>query len=137
FVTENGGGIFFPDGYFNLRIPGAVRVGRYLGIAQGKPYAEVCEALDGIAEECAVGVAGFHHMSAKEIAENTGLRPRDAELARSREFDEPFFFTSTDERDIARFVGKAAERGFNARPGETFWHFSSGCDAARAVRSLT
>jgi predicted mannosyl-3-phosphoglycerate phosphatase (HAD superfamily) len=76
-------------------------------------------------------------MSVKEIAENTGLRPRDAERARSREFDEPFFFTSTDERGIARFVAKAAERGFNARSGQTFWHFSSGCDAARAVRSLT
>ena len=40
-------------------------------------------ALDDIAEECGVGVAGFHHMSLREIADNTGLRPRDAELARS------------------------------------------------------
>jgi hypothetical protein len=79
FVTENGGGIFFPDGYFNLRIPGAVRVGRYLGIAQGKPYAEVCEALDDIAEECAVGVAGFHH-DERGLPIVTGLRLRDVEL---------------------------------------------------------
>jgi predicted mannosyl-3-phosphoglycerate phosphatase (HAD superfamily) len=76
-------------------------------------------------------------MSAREIAENTGLKPRDAELARSRGFDEPFFFTSADERAIARFVAAAKERGFDARPGQTFWHFSSGCDAGRAVRSLT
>jgi mannosyl-3-phosphoglycerate phosphatase len=137
FITESGGGIFFPDGYFNVKIPDAKRAGRYLCVALGRPYEEVCAALDDVAEETGVGVAGFHHMSAKEIAENTGLRPRDAELARSREFDEPFFFTSTDERGIARFVAKAAERGFNARSGQTFWHFSSGCDAARAVRTLT
>ena len=37
----------------------------------------------------------------------------------------------------ARFVAAAKERGFDARPGQTFWHFSSGCDAGRAVRSLT
>lgn len=136
FVTENGGGIFFPDGYFSLRIPGAVRTARYLSIAQGRPYAEVCEALDEIAEECAVGVAGFHHMSLREIADNTGLRPRNAELARAREFDEPFYFTSANDKAIARFVETARARGFDTRRGPTFWHLSSKCDAARAVRSL-
>lgn len=136
FVTENGGGIFFPDGYFSLRIPGVARIGRYLGIAQGKPYAEVCEALDDIAEECAVGVAGFHHMTVREIAENTGLKPRTAELARAREFDEPFYFTSADEKAIARFVETARTRGYDTRRGETFWHFSAKCDPARAVRTI-
>lgn len=137
FVTENGGGIFFPDGYFSLRIPGAVRTARYLSIAQGRPYAEVCEALDEIAEECSVGVAGFHHMSVREIAENTGLRPRSAELARAREFDEPFYFTSADDNAIARFVETARVRGFDTRRGPTFWHLSAKCDAARAVRTLS
>jgi mannosyl-3-phosphoglycerate phosphatase family protein len=136
FVTENGGGIFFPDGYFSLRIPGAVRTARYLSIALGRPYAEVCEALDEIAEECAVGVAGFHHMSVREIAENTGVRPREAELARAREFDEPFYFTSATDKAIARFVEAARARGFDTRRGPTFWHLSSKCDAARAVRTL-
>jgi mannosyl-3-phosphoglycerate phosphatase len=136
FVTENGGGIFFPDGYFSLRIPGAVRTARYLSIAQGRPYKEICEALDEIAEECGVGVAGFHHMSLREIADNTGLRPRVAELARAREFDEPFYFTSADEKAVARFVEVARERGFDLRRGPKFWHLSAKCDAARAVRTL-
>ena len=136
FVTENGGGIFFPDGYFSLRIPGVVRTARYLSVAQGRPYAEVCEALDDIAEECAVGVAGFHHMSLREIADNTGMHPRSAELARAREFDEPFYFTSADDKAIARFVETARARGFDTRRDRTFWHFSAKCDAARAVRSL-
>jgi len=137
FITEGGGGIYYPDGYFNIKIPDAKRSGRYLCVALGRPYKEVCGALDEIAEEAGVGVAGFHHMSSREIAENIGLRLRDAELARSREFDEPFFFTSAGEEAISRFVAAAKERGFSARPGQTFWHFSSGCDAARAVRSLT
>jgi mannosyl-3-phosphoglycerate phosphatase len=137
FITEAGGGIFFPDGYFNIRLPGAVRTGRYLCIAQGQPYEEVCAALDDIAEECGVGVAGFHHMSLREIADNTGLRPRDAELARSREYDEPFFFTSADEKAIARFVATANEHGYQAQPRGMFWHLSSGCDPAQAVRTVT
>jgi mannosyl-3-phosphoglycerate phosphatase len=136
FVTENGGGIFFPDGYFSLRIPGSVRTARYLSIALGRPYAEVCEALDDIAEEAAVGVAGFHHMSLREIADNTGLRPRTAELARAREFDEPFYFTSADDKAIARFVEIARARDFDTWRGPTFWHLSARCDTAGAVRSL-
>ena len=136
FITENGGGIFFPDGYFSLKIPGVVRTARYLSIAQGRPYAEVCEALDDIAEECSVGVAGFHHMSLREIADNLGLRPRDAELARAREFDEPFYFTSADEKAIAKFVETAKAKGYDARRGLTFWHFSAKCDTARAVRTV-
>lgn len=136
FVTENGGGIFFPDGYFSVRIPGVARVARYLSVAQGRPYAEICEALDDIAEECAVGVAGFHHMSVREIAENTGMKPRNAELARAREFDEPFYFTSADDKAIARFVETARTRGYDVRRGATFWHFSAKCDPARAVRTI-
>jgi mannosyl-3-phosphoglycerate phosphatase len=137
FITESGGGIFFPDGYFNVKIPGAVRNGRYLCIAQGQPYDAVCTALDEIAEECGVGVAGFHHMSPREIAGNTGVRPRDAELARTREFDEPFFFTAADEAAIARFVETANQHGYNARRSGMFWHFSAGCDPSRAIRSVT
>jgi mannosyl-3-phosphoglycerate phosphatase len=137
FITESGGGIYFPDGYFNIKIPNVKRSGRYLCVALGRPYEEVCDALEEVAEESGVGVAGFHHMSAREIAENTGVKRRDAELARNREFDEPFFFTSADEKAISRFVAAAKQRGFDARLGRTFWHFSSGCDSARAVRSLT
>jgi predicted mannosyl-3-phosphoglycerate phosphatase (HAD superfamily) len=65
------------------------------------------------------------------------MRPKDAELARAREFDEPFYFTSADEKAIARFVEIARERGFDARKGPTFWHLSSKCDPARAVRTLS
>ncbi len=137
FVTENGGGIFLPDGYFNVRIAGSERRSRYLCVPLGRPYAEVAEALDDLAAECQVGLAGFHHMSAREIADNTGTRLREAESAREREFDEPFYFTAADDEAIARFLAKAKELGFRVLPGKPFWRFSSGCSAPTAVRRLT
>jgi mannosyl-3-phosphoglycerate phosphatase len=137
FVTENGGGIFVPDGYFNVRIAGSERRGRYLCVPLGKPYSEVAEALDDLAADCGIGLAGFHHMTAREIADNTGARIRVAELAREREFDEPFYFTNADDEAIARFLAKAKELGFRVLPGNPFWRFSSGCNAAAAVRQLT
>ena len=136
FVTEGGGGIFLPDGYFSFRVPGTQRRGRYLCVPLGRPYPEVIAALEGIAQEYSIGVAGFHTMTAREVAQNTRSRQREAELARSREFDEPFFFTSASERDIQRFVAAAAQRGFQTRREDALWRFSSGCDPARAVRML-
>lgn len=136
FVSERGGGIFLPDGYFNLRIPGAERSGRYLCIPLGRPYSEVCAVLDEIADQCGVGIAGFHHMNAREIAQNLGLRSRESELASAREFDELFFFTSANDQQIRHFVAEANRRNCQVQQAGPFWHFSCGNDEARAVRIL-
>ena len=117
----------------NVRIPGAVRTTRYLASTQGRPYEEVCAALDEIAEECGVGVAGFHHMNLREIADNTGLRLANAELVRAREYDEPFYFTSASDKAIARFVETARARGFDTRRGPTLAPFLQVRSCARGT----
>ncbi len=40
FITESGGGLFIPDGYFAKHLEGAVRQGRYFCVAFGLPYAD-------------------------------------------------------------------------------------------------
>jgi len=136
FVTENGGGLFIPNGYFNLPMTGSTRVGHYHCFALGKPYREVIVALEEIAKEVGVEVAGFHDMSVREVAENTGMNARQAELAREREFDEPFFFAGAGEEAIHRFAELARERGFQTTRGGRFWHLFSGSDKGQAVRQL-
>lgn len=136
FVTENGGGLFIPNGYFNQPMNGSTRAGHYHCFALGKPYSEVVAALEEISRETGAEVAGFHDMSVREVAENTGLSPRQAELAREREFDEPFFFAGASEEAIGRFVELAGQRGFQVTRGGRFWHLFSGSDKGRAVRQL-
>lgn len=136
FITENGGGIFIPHGYFNLHIKGARRMGRYYCLALGRPYAEITTALEEIAAEVGASVASFHQMSAREIAQNTGLALREAELAREREFDEPFFFAGSDERTMEKFAQAARRRGMDVVRGGRFWHLAAGSDKGRAVRQL-
>ena len=133
FVTENGGGIFIPQGYFNLRIEGAQRVGRYHCLAYARPYAEIIAALEEVAAETGVSVVGFHQMSAREIAQNAGLDLRQAERARQREFDEPFFFAGASEQATQKFQQAAKRRGLEVVRGEHFWHLVAGSDAGRAV----
>jgi len=136
FVTENGGGVFIPYGYFNLRIEGAERVGRYQRVALARPYAEVIAALEELAAEAGVNVVGFHQMSRREIAHNTGLSVRDAELARQREFDEPFFLAGASQQGTQKFVQAAKRRKMDVVRGGRFWHLSAGSDKGRAVRLL-
>jgi len=136
FVTENGGGVFIPHGYFNLRIEGAQRVGHYHCLALARPYAEVVAALEELAAEAGVNVVGFQQMNAREIAQNTGLSLREAELARQREFDEPFFLAGASKGATEKFVAAARRRGMEVTRGGRFWHVAAGSDKGRAVRYL-
>lgn len=136
FITENGGGIFIPEGYFNLRIKGALRIARYHCLALGRPYREITTALEEIAAEAGAEVVGFHQMSAREIAQNTGLDLKQAELARQRDFDEPFFFAGASEQAIQKFVQAASRRRIEVARGDRFWHLAAGSDKGRAVAHL-
>ncbi len=136
FITENGGGIFIPHGYFNLHIEGAHRVGRYHCLALARPYSEITAALEEIAAEAGTSVVGFHQMSAREIAQNTELTTREAELARQRDFDEPFFFAGASEKTIQEFAQAARQRGMEVARGGRFWHLFAGSDKGRAVCHL-
>jgi mannosyl-3-phosphoglycerate phosphatase len=136
FITENGGGIFIPHGYFNLHIEGAHRIGHYHCLSLSRPYAEMVAALEEIAGAAGVGVVGFHQMSAREIAQNTGLALREAKLARQRDFDEPFFFVGGEEQVEAKFGREAHRRGMEVVRGGRFWHLVAGSDKGRAVRLL-
>jgi mannosyl-3-phosphoglycerate phosphatase len=136
FVTENGGGVFIPHGYFPMRMPGSITVSHYHCLALGRPYAELTAELDEIAAEAGAGVVGFHQMSARDIARNTGLPLREAELARAREFDEPFFFAGTSGAAEQKFAELVKLRRLELTRGDRFWHLFGGSDKGRAVREL-
>jgi len=136
FITENGGGLFVPEGYFRQRIPESETIRHYHRISLARPYAKTCAALDEVAEEAGVEVVGFHNMSAREVAENYGLPPRMAELARLREYDEPFFFAGEEAAASRRLAEAARASGWQITRSERFWLFSSGADVKAAVDRL-
>jgi len=137
FITENGGGVFIPHGYFSQPLEGAQRAGHYHCFALGRPYAEIVDELERIAAEAGAQVAGFHQMNTREIASNTGLNTGQAERARARDFDEPFFLAGADAAAEQRFIRIARERGLQPVRGDRFWHVSAGSDKGRAVQLLS
>lgn len=136
FITEGGGGLFIPDGYFSLRLEGASRVGRYLCVAFGRPAQEASIAVEDIARQAGAEIVRYAEMTAREIMRNSGLSERDAQASREREFSERFFFAGNVSQAAAAFQEIARERKWQIRVSEPFREFFSGNDEGKAVRYL-
>ncbi|MBI5493147.1 MAG: HAD-IIB family hydrolase [Deltaproteobacteria bacterium] len=135
FISENGGGIFIPAGYFHAGT--RMRAEGYEVISLGRPYEEVRAALIDIRASLNARVKGFGDMDAFEIAGLTGLSLEEAEFAKKRDFDEPFVFEGVKEEagvkeELLRLI---EEKGFNWTRGR-FYHILGRHDKGAAARVL-
>ena len=136
FITEGGGGLFLPDGYFALRLEGATRAGRYLCVPFGRSSRQASTAAEEIARQAGAEIVRYADMSAREIARNAGISERDAQASREREFSERFFFAGNADMAIQPFEDIAREQNWQIRRSEPFWEMCSGNDEGKALRYL-
>jgi len=135
FIFENGGGICIPEGLFPFAIEGEACDGCRV-IPLGTPYPELRSALQELRQELGLAVTGFGDLTAVGVAELTGLPLTEADLARRREFDEPFAFDNPSEPRTADFLCAIAARGLHWTRGR-FFHILGDNDKGRAARMLT
>lgn len=138
FITENGGGIFIPAGYFrdDLRNSGMswTREGIYEVINLGTRYEILREALRELRSD-GFDVTGFGDMTAEEVSGVTGLAPEQAEMAKERDFDEPFFFTGSEDR-LKVLEEEIGKKGLAMTQGK-FFHVLGNSDKGKAVAIVT
>ncbi|MBW2342364.1 MAG: HAD-IIB family hydrolase [Deltaproteobacteria bacterium] len=133
FISENGGGIFFPRTFTLPKDIGWERIGGYKKIVTGRPIKEVLGRITELKKE--FQFKGFSEMSAKEIAVITDLELEEAILASRREFDEPIVLENCgDDGEI--FCKKAAELGLECVAGGRFIHLYIGGNKGRAVEMV-
>ncbi len=133
FVSENGGGIFFPADFELSPKYRFERAGSYRGIYVGRPVKEVLDKCGPLKKD--FDYKGFSDMSPSEIASVTGLPLGDALLASKREFDEPVLLRNS--RDNGKFFcSRARDLGLDCLSGGRFIHLFSGGGKGRAVRIL-
>lgn len=137
FIAESGSGVYLPEDYFHLRVEGMVRFGRFvcLPIAQPQPAAQ--EALEALSEATGVPVVTLRSLSPRELTQNTGLPPRDAEMVRQRDFEEMFFLAGADEEAIHRFRAEAQQRNLVLHEVPPLWSLSVGADPRPAIKKLS
>jgi mannosyl-3-phosphoglycerate phosphatase len=134
FIAENGGAVFIPAGRFPLESLPARKVPGYDVVEFGTPYARLLEAFERLNEMFPGKLKGFHDLTAGEVAGLTGLSAAEAELARKREFDEPFLLNDLSAIDAVR---EMAERsGLSVVRGGRFFHLTGDNDKGRCARFL-
>ncbi|MCG2741813.1 MAG: HAD-IIB family hydrolase [Syntrophaceae bacterium] len=118
FIVENGGGIFFPYGYRDFMIENGEWDGDYTLIRIGTTYSTIRNFLKKVGAR--FEIRGFGDLTIEEISGLTGLSPDRAEMAKAREFTEPFLLKRPD--GIGCLSALAAETELKVTRGGRFHH---------------
>jgi mannosyl-3-phosphoglycerate phosphatase len=137
FISENGGGLFIPNGYFDELGDAARAAQNYHVIDMGRPYHEVTEALHATAQRLRIDIVGFSDLSIQEVALMCELSLAKARLAKLREYDEPFRILSSDPSAYSRLCHGLRKLGLRCFPHEAFHHATGVTDKARSLKLLT
>jgi mannosyl-3-phosphoglycerate phosphatase len=136
FITENGGGVFFPKEAFNEPPPGASLDEGLWKWSLGFPYAYLVKGLQEIRDKLGWDIKGFSDMSTEEISRLTGLDQEASRLAALREYDEPFIILEKQFPDKDALFKIATEMGLTITPGGRFYHLQGKNDKGRAMEKV-
>lgn len=136
FISENGGGIYFPGNFpTDQAIDGIQPGGDKFKLTLGKPYHYLVSQLDEMSKETGIRVKGFSEMSREEIIKLTGLTPEECDRAIRRDFDEPFIILNK-KLNRASLHASAEKRGLKITEGGRFFHLHGQSDKGKAVNRL-
>ena len=136
FISENGGGIFFPEEGSHPVPPDSLVEGGVWKWSLGLPYQSLVKALREIRDELGWKIRGFSDMSLEEISDLTGLDLESSRLASLREYDEPFILVEEEKRDPDVLYDAAKQRGLNITSGGRFYHLHGKNDKGVSVDKL-
>jgi mannosyl-3-phosphoglycerate phosphatase len=136
FISENGGGIYFPkEG--NIEPPPEAVLDEDLWVwSLGAAYSDLVHSLRAIGREVHLPIRGFSDMTLEEIAELTGLDLETSRLAATREYDEPFVLPQEDKSTLEGLQQAALRRGLQVSTGGRFHHLHGAIDKGDAIERL-
>jgi mannosyl-3-phosphoglycerate phosphatase len=133
FITENGSAILIPKTYFQLKYEFTKQIQDYNIIELGTPYLIIREKLDLVKNRTGTNIVGFGDMTAQEIAKDSGLPIYLAQLAKKREYSEPFKILSGVEREVLEAIN---ETGLCVTFGGRYLTALGNCDKGKATSIL-
>jgi mannosyl-3-phosphoglycerate phosphatase len=136
FISENGGAVFMPRGYFPVTPEGTRNIEGYEAIEFGAPYWQLVEILHRISAELGIRVVGFSDMSVEKVAQDCKLSAMEARLAKLREYDEPFRILGSSPAVRSRLLDALHEAGLRCTRGGRYYHVTGVTDKGLAIRKL-
>jgi mannosyl-3-phosphoglycerate phosphatase len=133
FISENGAAIFVPSGYFEVGHYWNKQSRQYEIVELGNAYSSIRKKFERIKKTCTIETIGFGDMTIEEIAKDTGLTIELAELAKHREYTEPFRHNKSNE---AKFFEAIRKEGLHFTIGGKYHHLMGDHDKGKAVLLL-
>ena len=133
FIIENGSAILVPENYFGIHYEFTKRAQGYNIIELGTAYSIVREKLDVVRNRTGANIVGFGDMTAEEIAKDSGLPLYFAQLAKKREYSEPFKILDGPEKEVLDAI---SGEGLCYARGGRYLHALGNCDKGKATEIL-
>jgi mannosyl-3-phosphoglycerate phosphatase len=133
FISENGAAIFIPVGYFKLEQSCTRQTNQYDIVELGIAYSSIRKRFERIKKLCSSELTGFGDMTVEEIAKDTGLTITLAELAKQREYTEPFRHNEELETELFSAIRK---EGLQFSNGGKYYHLMGDHNKGKAVLLL-
>ncbi|WP_404343837.1 HAD-IIB family hydrolase [Pseudoalteromonas mariniglutinosa] len=125
FIVENGAAVYIPKGYFSLKPIGCDEYQGYWRYAFTDSNQQLHRDLHQYAAEFSEHYQFFSNMSPERIAALTGLNSEQSQLALTRQYSDPVYFTGSDtERDALQKIMTAQD--YQVLIGGRFMHMSKG-----------
>lgn len=132
FISENGGAIFIPKGYFEFDFDHSKEDDDYFIIELGTRADKLIEVMKKIKKFYKVKC--FHDMTTEELSRDAALPPERAEKAKLREYDEAFKLVDRHAEEHIKQLVK--EAGLQFVEGTRYWHIHGNNDKGKAVSIL-
>jgi mannosyl-3-phosphoglycerate phosphatase len=133
FIIENGSAILIPENYFGIHYEFTRRMKGYNIIELGTAYCNIREKLEIVRNRTGANIIGFGEMTAKEIAKDSGLPLFLAQLAKKREYSEPFKILDGKEKEVLDAI---SDVGLCFTRGGRYLHALGNCDKGKATSIL-
>ena len=135
FVCENGGGLYLPVS--GSACPeGFTKSEDYWIWQSGGSIVDIREVLAQAAQAAGIEIKSFDQMTAVEIADLTGLDLEQAELAKAREFDEPFIIIDESPDKLQNLIDEIIRRGYRYNSGGYLHHITGNFDKGQTLKKL-
>ena len=134
FISENGGAIFIPKGYFSHRFHFTRENSHYFIIELGTSYPRIREVFKQMHTLAPGKLRGFGDLTPQEVSDFCGFSLSQATLAKKREYDEPFLLEDESVENTLEEIANRSHLQINR--GGRFCHLIGNNDKGKAVLLL-
>lgn len=122
FICEDGAVLYVPHGYKGFSVPhGRVTAG-YIAVDFGRPYGDIVDTLHRAAQRYRAEIIGFADVSVERLSIELRVPILHAQLAKLREFSEPFRFVDHTASGAARMLASLRDQGIGYAYHGTYIH---------------